>query len=166
MFIPLSAAAVSHIAKQKMGNATSIFNLMRNIGGSAGIALMTTFLARRSQVHHNHLVARVTPYDASTQEMFRQFQRYFISIGSDATTATQRTWAALDGMVQRHAAMIAFNEAFWVNAAIFVAMIPFAALLANPHARRSKQKAAQPKEFPPENAVEPQPEKVPEMAFH
>ena len=52
--------AMSHITPQKMGNATSIFNLMRNIGGSVGIALMTTFLARRSQVHQNHLVANVT----------------------------------------------------------------------------------------------------------
>ena len=46
-----------------MGNATSIYNLMRNIGGSFGIATMTTFLARRNQVHQNELVGHVTAYD-------------------------------------------------------------------------------------------------------
>ena len=46
---------------EKMGNATSIFNLMRNIGGSVGIAIMTTFLARRTQIHQSHLVAKITP---------------------------------------------------------------------------------------------------------
>jgi DHA2 family multidrug resistance protein len=168
MFIPLSAAAVSHIAKQKMGNATSIFNLMRNIGGSAGIALMTTFLARRSQLHHNHLVARVTPYDPTAQQMFQQFRQYFISIGSDAATATQRAWAALDGMVQRHAAMLAFVEAFWVNALIFMAMIPFAALLANPHSRRAKatlKSTGKNEQVVPGVSVE-EPEEVPEPVLH
>ena len=57
LFIPLMAASMSGIAKEKMGNATSIYNLMRNIGGSFGIATMTTFLARRSQVHQNQLIA-------------------------------------------------------------------------------------------------------------
>lgn len=173
MFIPLSAAAVSHIAKQKMGNATSIFNLMRNIGGSAGIALMTTFLARRSQLHHNHLVAKVTPYDMTAQQMFHQFQRYFISIGSDLSTATQRAYAALDGLVQQHAAMIAFVEAFRVNAWIFLAMIPFAALLANPHERRAKAAAIEEqKRLAPrshdrsEKPTEKHPEPEPEPALH
>ena len=53
---------MSDIRKEKMGNATSIYNLMRNIGGSFGIATMTTFLARRSQVHQNQLISHITPY--------------------------------------------------------------------------------------------------------
>ncbi len=61
MFIPLSTAAMSHVAREKMGNATSIFNLMRNIGGSVGIAVMTTLLARRQQFHQNRLVEHIRP---------------------------------------------------------------------------------------------------------
>src|SRR5581483_7347244 len=60
LFIPLMTLSMSGIPKEKIGNATSIFNLMRNIGGSFGIASMTTFLARRSQVHQNHLTAHIT----------------------------------------------------------------------------------------------------------
>ncbi len=63
LFIPLMATSMSGIAKEKMGNATSIYNLMRNIGGSFGIATMTTFLARRQQVHQNQLVSHITPSD-------------------------------------------------------------------------------------------------------
>jgi len=138
MFIPLSATAVSHIAKPKMGNATSIFNLMRNVGGSTGIAIMTTLLSRRAQFHQNHLVARMTPYDLTAQQMLLQFQRYFISMGSDAVTAAQRAHAALYGMLQRHAAMLAFVEAFWVNAVIFLVMIPFAFLLIRPSHQQAR----------------------------
>ncbi|MGA7444283.1 MAG: DHA2 family efflux MFS transporter permease subunit, partial [Candidatus Sulfotelmatobacter sp.] len=56
LFIPLMALSMAGIPKEKIGNATSIFNLMRNIGGSVGIAIMTTFLARRTQMHQNMLV--------------------------------------------------------------------------------------------------------------
>ena len=60
-----------------MGNATSIYNLMRNIGGSFGIATMTTFLARREQVHQNQLISHITPMDLRTQNMFRGLQSWF-----------------------------------------------------------------------------------------
>jgi DHA2 family multidrug resistance protein len=53
LFTPLMALSMAGISKEKMGNATSIFNLMRNIGGSVGIAIMTMFLARRTQMHQN-----------------------------------------------------------------------------------------------------------------
>src|SRR5512146_515201 len=114
MFIPLMALSMSRIPKEKMGNATSIFNLMRNIGGSFGIALMTTFLTRRQQLHHNHLVGNISVYDPETAQMLRAAKEWFISRGSDPHTATMRAYGALYGMVQRHAAMLSFVEAFWV----------------------------------------------------
>ena len=67
LFIPLMALSMSSIPKEQMGNATSIFNLMRNIGGSFGIAIMTTFLARRTQFHQSSLVANITPGSLKTQ---------------------------------------------------------------------------------------------------
>ena len=66
---PADGDACRASRKEKMGNATSIFNLMRNIGGSFGIASMTTFLARRQQVHQNQLVSHITPSDVRTQNM-------------------------------------------------------------------------------------------------
>jgi len=50
LFIPLMAGSMSAIPREKMGNATNIYNLMRNLAGSFGIAAITTFLARRSKV--------------------------------------------------------------------------------------------------------------------
>ncbi len=124
LFIPITAASVAHISKQKMGVATSIFNLSRNIGGSFGIAIMTTFLARRGQLHTNHLVEHVTPYNFGTQQMLAGLQAWFHSRGADSFTAMRRAYAGLWGMVHRQAAMISFVEAFWVLAAIFFLMIP------------------------------------------
>ena len=129
LFIPIMAAAMSRIDKRKMGNATSIFNLMRNIGGSFGIALMTTFLTRRQQVHHNHLISNISPYDPETWQMLQAAKQWFMFRGADAHTAMLRAYGAIYATVQRHAAMLAFVEAFRVMAVVFFLMIALVLVL-------------------------------------
>ena len=138
LFIPIMAASVSHIKKENMGNATSIFNLMRNIGGSFGIAMMTTFLVRRQQVHNNHLIANVSAFDPESWKTLQAAKAWFISRGDDPFTAAQRAYGAVYGMIQRHAAMLAFLEAFWVMAVIFAVMIP-AVFILRPGSRRKDE---------------------------
>jgi len=67
-FVPLATLTVGHLENKDMGNASGLFNLMRNIGGSIGIAMTTTMLARMSQVHQNFMVGHVTPYDPMYQQ--------------------------------------------------------------------------------------------------
>ncbi len=142
LFIPLMATSMSGIAKEKMGNATSIYNLMRNIGGSFGIATMTTFLARRNQVHQNQLVSHVTAYDPSIRNMLRGLQSWFLMNGYSSVDAGKKAMGAIYGMVQQQAAMLSFVEAFWVMGVIFFCMLPLLFLLRNarslhPHARKT-----------------------------
>ena len=137
LFIPLMSLAVAKISPEKMGNATSIFNLMRNIGGSVGIAIMTTFLSRRSQLHQNHLVGNITAGSSETLRMLQGLKANFVAHGADAVTASQKAAAALYGMVQKHAAMIAFVEAFWIMGVVFLLMIPFLPLLQYSKANRA-----------------------------
>jgi DHA2 family multidrug resistance protein len=129
LFIPLMALAMAKIRPEKMGNATSIFNLMRNIGGSIGIAVMTTFLARRTQLHHNHLVENITAGSGQTYRMLMGMQANFFAHGADRATASRKAYAALYGLVQQHAAMLAFVEAFWVMGVVFLLMLPFLPIL-------------------------------------
>ena len=131
LFIPLMAVSMSGIAKEKMGNATSIYNLMRNIGGSFGIATMTTFLARRNQVHQNQLISHITQYDVGTQMTLRGMQNWFQLHGYNSVDAAKKALGAIYGMVQRQAGMLSFVEAFWVMGLIFVGMIPFLFVLRN-----------------------------------
>jgi len=83
VFIPLSTAAMSHIRREQMGNATSIFNLMRNIGGSVGIASMTTLLARRQQFHQSRLIEHVLPGNPQIEAMLHQSTQFFMLKGAD-----------------------------------------------------------------------------------
>jgi len=131
-FIPLATTSLSLIPRHKMSNATAIFNLMRNIGGSFGVALMTTFVARRSQFHLNRLGEKITIYNLHAMLTLRQMQAWFMSRGADAVTARRQALGAMYGMVQRHAAMMSFVEAFWIMCIIFWAVIPMVLLLNNP----------------------------------
>ncbi len=141
LFIPLMSLAMSRISPEKMGNATSIFNLMRNIGGSVGIALMTTFLARRTQVHQNHLIANVTAGSAQTERLLQGLRANFYAHGIDGVTASRKALGAIYGMVQQHAAMLAFVEAFWVMGVVFLLMLPFLPLLQYSKLARSPRAA-------------------------
>jgi DHA2 family multidrug resistance protein len=133
MFIPLAATSMAAISKQRMGNATSIYNLMRNIGGSFGIASMTTLLARRNQFHQNQLISHLTPSDLETRAMLQGLQAWFqLHAPLSAVDAQKKALGALYAMVQRHAAMLSFVEIFWVLGIMFLAMIPFLLFLRNP----------------------------------
>lgn len=129
LFIPLLALAMARISPEKMGNATSIFNLMRNIGGSFGIAIMTTFLSRRSQLHQNHLIANVRAGSTQAARFFEGMRANFYLHGTDAVTASRKAMAGMYGLVEKHAAMLAFVEAFWIMGIIFLLMLPLLPLL-------------------------------------
>src|SRR5437879_3969373 len=70
LFVPLTTVTMDPIPRERMGNATSLFNLMRNIGGSIGIAMTGTMLARQQQMTTNLLGSHVTPYSPAAQSMF------------------------------------------------------------------------------------------------
>jgi DHA2 family multidrug resistance protein len=129
LFVPLMTLSMAGIAKEKMGNATSIFNLMRNIGGSFGIAIMTTFLSRRTQLHQSQLIPHVAPANPAAQRMLHLAQSWFQSKGFDHFTARRKALGTLYGMVQAQASMLSFVEAFWIMAVVFLLMLPFLLLL-------------------------------------
>ncbi len=97
LFVPLTTVAMDRIEAKDMGHATSLLNLLRNIGGAAGIALIQTILARDRQEHFNVLGAHVNVYTDSTRAMFEGMRAAFIARGADVATATQRAYAALFG---------------------------------------------------------------------
>jgi DHA2 family multidrug resistance protein len=153
IFVPLSAAAMSHITRERMGNATSIFNLMRNIGGSVGIAVMTTLLARRQQFHQSRLVEHLRPGQPHVWAELHQFTRFFQLKGSGPATASRQAYAALFLQVQQQAAMLSFVEAFKIMGLVFLLMVPLVFLLKDPkkHAPSpSPDVAPQPAEAAPE----------------
>jgi MFS transporter, DHA2 family, multidrug resistance protein len=136
LFVPLTTVAMDAIPRERMGNATSLFNLMRNIGGSIGIAMTGTLVARHQQAGIALLGANVTALDAETQTLFAQMRAGFMAAGADAVTATSRTYGALFGMVQQQAAIVSFVGLFEAMGLVFFLLLPLVALMKRPQAGR------------------------------
>jgi len=135
LFVPLTTAAMDPIRKEETGNATSIFNLMRNLGGGIGIAATSTMLARRSQSVSAILGANVTAYSAAARSSFAAARQAFIRAGSDPVTATGRAYAAMAGMVHRQATMVAFVEIFTLLGTIFLCLVPLVFIMKRPRGK-------------------------------
>jgi DHA2 family multidrug resistance protein len=124
IFVPLSTLTLSTIARDKLVNATSAYNVLRNLGGSVGIALATTILAQRSQYHQATLVSHVNVWDPATQARLQKWTDHFIAQGSDSFTAQRRGLAMLYHDTVGQAQVLAYVDDFWLLAVLF-SIIPF-----------------------------------------
>ena len=104
-------------------------NLFHNIGGSAGIAMVSTVLARREQFHQQILVSHLTPLDGGYTGIAQSIAGALTAQGISAADAVLRAQGVLYGMVQKSAAMLAVNDTFWILALVFLSMIPLVVLL-------------------------------------
>jgi DHA2 family multidrug resistance protein len=132
MFVPLTTVAMAAIPPERMGNATSLFNLMRNIGGSIGIAITGTMLGRQRIAVSSVLGENVTQYDPAAQTMLAQLKAGFIAAGADVVTATERAYVAMFGMIQRQAAMVSFVRIFRLLGLVFLLMLPLVLIMKRP----------------------------------
>jgi DHA2 family multidrug resistance protein len=128
-FVSLTTLTMSRISQEKMGNATGIFNLMRNLGGSFGIAAATTLLARRSQFHQSHLVERLNPLSQPFNEWMERAGN-LPGLGPDWNLwDSPLPLAGLYQEVQRQAQMLAFCDDYWFFTLVFIALLPLVLLM-------------------------------------
>ena len=135
IFVPLTTVAMAPIKKENMGNATSLFNLVRNLGGSIGISAVSTMQTRFQQRNISQLGEHVNPFSIAARQMMHSLQGMFMSTGSDSATAATQARAALFAMVERQASMIAYNSIFLILATLFALMVPFILLMRRPQTK-------------------------------
>ncbi len=132
LFVPLTTITMSRISRTEMGNATSVFNLMRNLGGGMGIALVTTLYSRNTQKYINRLGEDVTAFKPAASGMLENFRAMWMGQGSGPGLSEQQSIASMFGLVQRQAAMLSFVEMFVLLGVLFVAMIPLVLTMRRP----------------------------------
>jgi DHA2 family multidrug resistance protein len=132
IFVPLTTIAMDPIPRERMGNATSLFSLMRNLGGSVGIAVTGTLLARKQHAVAAVLGEHVTPYSEVARRTFENLRGSLLASGVDPVTATQKAYATMAGLIQRQAAMVSFVELFRLLGAVFLVLLPLVLLMRRP----------------------------------
>jgi len=134
MFLPLNLSTIGPLPQEDVAKATGIFNLTRQLGGSIGVALLSTVLDRRIAFHRATLVAHVTPGDPAAVARISQLEHVFASQGASDAVAHAQALSLLDGMVQRQASVLSFNDTFFVTSALVLMFLPLVCLLGKPAA--------------------------------
>jgi MFS transporter, DHA2 family, multidrug resistance protein len=143
-FVPLQTLALATVPMARLSNATAAYSVVRNFGGSMGIALATTLLARRSQYHQATLGAHVTVWDPETASRLKQWTGHFIAQGADGFTAERRAVAMLYRGTTDQAQVLAYADAYVVLLVIFVGIILLLPFMRRVRADQTGPKAARP----------------------
>jgi DHA2 family multidrug resistance protein len=124
-FAPLSAVATSGIEAENAGSASGLFNMLRNLGGAIGIALLQTVLTKREQYHSNVLTSSVSLFEQATRTRIDQLTQYFMNHGViDRVDAAHRAYVAIGNVVQKQAFILAFSDTFYLlGIALVIALI-------------------------------------------
>ena len=144
LFIPITTSMYVGLKPEKKEEAAALFNLGRNLGGSVGISLIETLLARREQLHQSVLVAHTTRYNPLVHAMVRGLQATFTHAGADAVRSLRMAYAGLYAEVQRQAAALAYVDVlrFLAVGAAVAALVALLLRPSPPAERRSDLAAA------------------------
>jgi DHA2 family multidrug resistance protein len=129
LFVPINAAAFHFIPKQKTGYGTALINLVRNVGGSCGIAFAATLLQRRMQLHQSLLIDTLTPLNAVYNQAVAGAQATLIHRGVSPSQAAAQALGLIYNALRMQATMLAYNDVFRLMGVISLAAIPFMFLL-------------------------------------
>ena len=113
IFVPLTTATMSQLGQQQIGNATGLYNLMRNLGGSIGIAFVTTMLARGAQTHQALMVGHLAPDNPAFVQRLAA-AKTLLGQHADPVTATQQAYYAVYSLLDQQAHLWAFVDNFYL----------------------------------------------------
>jgi DHA2 family multidrug resistance protein len=154
IFPPLQTLTLATIPLARLGNATAAYNVVRNVGGSVGVALATMFLVRRSQEHQSTLVSHVNVWDPDTARRLKEWTGHFAAQGSDAFTASRRAMAMLYRTTAEQAQLMAYVDDFWLIALVFLAVLPLIPLMRRVRAEQNERARESPGRVAPLPAAE------------
>jgi DHA2 family multidrug resistance protein len=132
MFLPLSLATIGPIPKKDISAASGFYNLTRQLGGSIGVALLSTLLERREALHTAVVTEKLVSTDPHVLERIAMYTSKFTSLGYTQPDAHVHALKLLEGQVHQQAAIISFGDCFWITAVLIGCTIPLVFLLGRP----------------------------------
>ncbi len=125
LFIPITALSLSTLKGQEIGQGAAFTGMMRQLGGSFGVAAITTFLSRQNMVHRSDLVAKLDINNPLVQQRVAMLKQNFMLRGDGAQTALNKAYKILDLGVTKQAAVLSYMDVFLWLGIIFLICIPF-----------------------------------------
>jgi DHA2 family multidrug resistance protein len=125
LFIPITTLSLSTLKGQQIGQGAAFTGMMRQLGGSFGIAMITTFLSRKTMDHRSNLVSHLNLNDPDVQQRVSALQHGFMAKGKTFDEALKAAYTSLDHMVSKQAAVLSYMDAFLYLGVMFLICIPF-----------------------------------------
>lgn len=124
LFVPINTIAYIVIPPAENGQVSAIINLCRNLGGSIGIATLTTLLARRTQLHQTYLVSHIAPDDPQLQPILKRITESLMHAGAGSVDAAQQAYGQIARSVAQQANILAYIDVFEIFAIACLAVVP------------------------------------------
>jgi DHA2 family multidrug resistance protein len=122
--VPVATMSLSTLRGQEIGQGAAFSGMMRQLGGSFGVALISTFVSRQTQVHRNTLITHISNTDPVVQQRVAQMAAGVRHRGADSLTAVKTAYAMLDGAVTKQATLLSYMDVFlWVGI-MFLVFVP------------------------------------------
>jgi DHA2 family multidrug resistance protein len=122
--VPLTALAVSGLEPKDMPQGAALNNMMRQLGGSFGIALVNTYLTNRNAVHRTDLISNLTSGNPLLTERLSGYTYYFTAKGATIPEAQGQALKLLDNAVVRQSNVLSFGDAYLLIGAVFLLALP------------------------------------------
>ncbi|MEO5911002.1 MAG: DHA2 family efflux MFS transporter permease subunit, partial [Pelobium sp.] len=128
LFVPLTTLAIQDLRGKEIGQGTGLNNMGRQLGGSFGIAALTTFIHLRNGLHRSNLLSNINEYNTAFTQKMELINRSFMAKGYTYLDAQHAATKAIEGMVTRQTFLLTYTDAYWVVGFVMLFSIPLLAL--------------------------------------
>ena len=125
LFIPITALSLGTLKGREIGDGAAFTGMMRQLGGSFGVAVIITYMSRKNMVHRNDLVSKLDINSPAVQAKLAATQNGLIAKGHDIVTAKQQALAFMDLSITKQAAVLSYMDVFMFVGVLFLVCIPF-----------------------------------------
>jgi len=131
IFIPLTTISLANLEGTEIPQGTALSNMVRQLGGSMGIALITTFISTSTAKHYAYLIENVTATNFATQERMKMLTGMFVNKGYDINTATLSAYNLISRSITAQATFLTYKDLFIYLGAFFLLLIPLLLMFRN-----------------------------------
>jgi DHA2 family multidrug resistance protein len=124
LFVPLTTLAISELKGPEIGQGTGLNNMMRQLGGSFGIAALTTLIHIRQAKHRSDLLSNINPYNNPFIQRLNMLEQGFMAKGKSIMDATHMAYQAIEGAVTRQSLLLTYDEAYLISGLLMLFSIP------------------------------------------
>jgi DHA2 family multidrug resistance protein len=125
LFVPITTLALQDVPRDELGQATGLNNMMRQLGGSLGIAIITTIMSSRFALHRAHLTENISSLSPQFNERFNSAIHALTAKGYSFADAKQLALQSINTSVTKQTYLLTYTDAFWIGGIIFMVAIPF-----------------------------------------